>query len=456
MKPALRIRLMRYGLLIAAVLSSAIWMSSCRNDEPAIPPLTGPSGHRLFITMEATPDHLLIVRDTRNPQKSLISAQLKNQLGQGVPGEGIRLEIRNVEGSLVALGTFNTVDGNKTCRSGNQATCTTDSGGFIRADYIAPTLDKAPASTRVYIVAILQNPNYTFEITDKHAVDLELGEPPPGSFCGPNGLDPTFTFSPAAPVVGDEVCFDASATIAHSPVISVRWEWGDGHAFAGGGGDIRPCHTYTSAGIYNVTLTMQDENTNKCSSTLAVPVTSGEPPVCGDLVINPGGSVNVGVTYTFTSLATDPDSGIKNYSWNFGDGSGAKTSKSNSVTHRYTASGSFTLILTITDDQGNVTICTNAITVEGPPANLPPTCSFTISPSTGPVATLFTFNGSGSTDSDGVVTTYAWDFGDGSLPASGVSTSHTYGAAATFTVTLTVTDDAGASTTCSNPVVVTP
>jgi dipeptidyl aminopeptidase/acylaminoacyl peptidase len=55
---------------------------------------------------------------------------------------------------------------------------------------------------------------------------------------------------------------------------------------------------------------------------------------------------------------------------------------------------------------------------------------------------IATFDGSGSTDSDGTLETYAWDFGDTSI-GSGMTTSHAYTVAGTYTVTLTVTDNEG-------------
>ena len=74
------------------------------------------------------------------------------------------------------------------------------------------------------------------------------------------------------------------------------------------------------------------------------------------------------------------------------------------------------------------------------PANTPPTAAFT----SGCVDLVCTFDGSTSTDADGTVTSYAWTFGDGGT-ATGQTTSHTYGAAGTYSVGLTVTDDKGAT-----------
>ncbi|MEX2467698.1 MAG: PKD domain-containing protein, partial [Gemmatimonadota bacterium] len=54
------------------------------------------------------------------------------------------------------------------------------------------------------------------------------------------------------------------------------------------------------------------------------------------------------------------------------------------------------------------------------------------------------FDGAGSTDSDGSIVGYAWDFGDGNT-GSGVTVSHTFASGGTYTVTLTVTDDDGAT-----------
>jgi subtilisin family serine protease len=72
------------------------------------------------------------------------------------------------------------------------------------------------------------------------------------------------------------------------------------------------------------------------------------------------------------------------------------------------------------------------------PTNSPPTAAFTYSC----IELACSFNGSGSTDPDGTIASYAWNFGDGST-ATGATVSHSYASAGTRNVTLTVTDNGG-------------
>jgi PKD repeat protein len=83
-------------------------------------------------------------------------------------------------------------------------------------------------------------------------------------------------------------------------------------------------------------------------------------------------------------------------------------------------------------------------------ANQPPVASFTSSCTN----LACTFDGSGSSDPDGTIASYAWNFGDGGT-GTGASPSHTYAAAGTYSVGLTVTDAAGATASTTRSVTVT-
>ncbi|TDN90932.1 PKD domain-containing protein [Microbacterium sp. BK668] len=84
-------------------------------------------------------------------------------------------------------------------------------------------------------------------------------------------------------------------------------------------------------------------------------------------------------------------------------------------------------------------------------SNQPPVAAFTTSVNSLQVA----FNGSTSSDPDGTIATWSWNFGDGRT-GSGATPTVTYLAAGTYTVTLTVTDDRGATASTSSPVTVGP
>jgi len=80
--------------------------------------------------------------------------------------------------------------------------------------------------------------------------------------------------------------------------------------------------------------------------------------------------------------------------------------------------------------------------------NIPPVAQASVDPYLAPVGSEFTFDGSASSDEDGTIVSYDWDFGDGTSD-SGVSVTHAYAAPGLYDVVLTVTDDMGAQATDS-------
>jgi PKD repeat protein len=87
------------------------------------------------------------------------------------------------------------------------------------------------------------------------------------------------------------------------------------------------------------------------------------------------------------------------------------------------------------------------------PPNGTPTARFTVSPTTPTMLSTVTFDASSSTDSDGVIVSYAWTFGDGSA-GSGQITQHQYREPGEFVVTLTVTDNGGLPASATSKVTV--
>jgi len=139
------------------------------------------------------------------------------------------------------------------------------------------------------------------------------------------------------------------------------------------------------------------------------------------------------------STSSDPDGTVASYAWDFGDG---LTGTGATATHSYAAAGNYTVTLTVTDNQGATNTVSHGVVAVAP--NVPPTAAFTST-----VNNLnASFDASTSSDPDGTVASYAWDFGDG-LTGTGATATHSYAAAGNYTVSLVVTDNQGAASTAT-------
>lgn len=152
---------------------------------------------------------------------------------------------------------------------------------------------------------------------------------------------------------------------------------------------------------------------------------------------------------SFDGSGSSDDAGISNWLWDFGDGA---SGSGETTSHTYTVAGEYTATLTVSDGEFSDSA---SVVISVAPANQVPTAGFTVSPANGiDTDTLVGFDASASSDPDGDSLQYAWDFGDGSS-ASGMTASHTFGAAGTYTVTLEVNDgDGGADATSQSVSVV--
>jgi PKD repeat protein/uncharacterized protein YjiK len=142
------------------------------------------------------------------------------------------------------------------------------------------------------------------------------------------------------------------------------------------------------------------------------------------------------LTVDFTDTSTDGDGTIASWAWDFGDGN---NSTAQNPQHTYASAGDYTVTLSVTDDDGASSAAPASQTVSPTAPNQTPTASYTWS------ATDLTVDFTDtSTDGDGTIASWAWDFGDGNN-STAQNPQHTYATAGDYTVTLTVTDDDGAS-----------
>ena len=158
----------------------------------------------------------------------------------------------------------------------------------------------------------------------------------------------------------------------------------------------------------------------------------------------------VGQSISFNGTGShDPDGSVVSWSWNFGDGG---TSSGSSTAHSFSSAGTFTVTLTVQDNAGATASTSQTVTVVAP-ANQPPVASFTATPSSALVGQTVTFNAGASYDTDGSIVYYGWAFGDSST-GTGAVTTHAYSAPGTYTATLTVQDNGGASSSTTRQVIV--
>lgn len=147
----------------------------------------------------------------------------------------------------------------------------------------------------------------------------------------------------------------------------------------------------------------------------------------------------------------DPDGTIVKYEWSFGDGT---TSTAANPSKIYNTAGSYTVRLTVTDNNGLTASETATVPVATQSTNKPPVAQ-TTGPYVAAVGKPVPFDGGLSSDPDGTIASYAWAFGDGTTGA-GVRPVKSYAQAGTYSVNLTVTDNSGGKASVTTTAVAGP
>ncbi len=259
-----------------------------------------------------------------------------------------------------------------------------------------------------------------------------------------------FTNSPTNPTINQDVSFNASTSTGSNPTYA--WDFGDQTPPGSG---VTTTHRYAQGRTYTITLTVTSDNRATSSSSRTITVSATLPANTANFTFSPRTpAINQDVIFT-AGGAPAPGPGNPfpvpgapqgaTYAWDFGDGTSAVGA---SVTHRYSRGATFAVRLTVTSNTGLTATSTQQITIS---TTLPGgSASFVFSPTDPLIEDTVFFNASSSTVTGG---TFSWDFGDGDR-GSGVTPTHVYHLARTYTVTLTVTNAGGQSQTTSKTVTV--
>jgi PKD repeat protein len=241
--------------------------------------------------------------------------------------------------------------------------------------------------------------------------------------------------APASACAGEAVAFAALQSSDPDGEIA-RYEWRFGNGATAQRAEAK--HAFSAPGVYDIDLVVDDGrglNNSRAKANHALHVNRSPRPEAGpDRLVCPAEQVAFD-----GSTSIDWDGEISSYRWDFGDGG---TAEGVQATHAFDKPGLYETRLTVTDDSG--ASCAVAYDVLRARVNSPPVAD------AGPDREGFAggahdhilFDASGSSDADGEVLSYLWDFGDG-VTSSGEKVLHAFAEPGVYTVRLTAIDGSG-------------
>ncbi|MEM7038182.1 MAG: PKD domain-containing protein, partial [Bacteroidota bacterium] len=284
-----------------------------------------------------------------------------------------------------------------------------------------------------------QNPSHTYTTAGSYTVTLIVTD---GLGCADTLVDPNliiisdvfadFSANDTTVCTGDLVTFTDLSTGGPN---SWMWNFGDGNTSTA----QNPTHTYNTPGNYPVTLAVSSPAGCNDTEVKTTYITVDPSPVA-QFTADTLSSCEVPFDVQFTDQSTGTPTG---WMWDFGDGN---TSTAQNPMHTYTAPGTYTVTLTVTNALG----CSDTHTEINYIVIVPPVAAFTPNPLQGCAPQLVTFNDNSTSGSPIVM--WEWDFGDGNT-SNLQNPTNTYIAPGPppYIVTLIITNAQGCTDTVTQP-----
>ncbi len=244
-------------------------------------------------------------------------------------------------------------------------------------------------------------------------------------------------------------------------ITKFTWDFGDGspvveNANISEGVQVQQ-HTYSVPGRYIATLKVQDREGEQSIAAYPVHIGDGQAPIAS-IVYSPSFPLtgNVATLFTFDGSASVNAQGTEtglDYAWDFGDGSALASDPQ--VTHQYAKVGTYTVTLTITDNQASKIHRTQ---VQAVVKAIPPQARMVVSPRSGAGPLTVQFDASASQYVGNTISEYSFDYGDGSTALTRTPQStHIYKQPGTYKVLVKVrAADNAEATSEVQTIVVTP
>jgi len=194
----------------------------------------------------------------------------------------------------------------------------------------------------------VQNPTHTFEQDGIYIVLLTVTDRNGDSDSSSttitvNDTAPSAAFLLTASGVNEPVNVTLSNNSeSHDGITNYLWDFGDNHTST----EENPLHTYTQNGIYSISLTVKEEDGNSDTHIESITIEDSSP--IADFSANPVyGNEPLNISFTDLSNAYD---GITSWTWSFGDG---YSSTEQNPAHTYSQDGSYTVTLSVIDEDGS-------------------------------------------------------------------------------------------------------